>query len=228
MPAGDEPGDRRRVRGDSRALHRRRPPSRGRSAARTRAEGAARRAARPAAEHDRVLAVAFPDNQMQVLPYNRVVKDLNGLTPDEFLAGAASSALTVQRRRPPTPPRKGEVAMYLAAQWYTLRPARPPADALDVDVLQIDDPRSRCSASTTCAPTSASTSSAASAARRSSSGWSTRGTSPWRSRCIPVSVDDLMRDRRRRRHHAAEVHLVRAEAARRPAVALDLIARSAR
>ena len=35
-----------------------------------------------AGEHDRVLAVAFPDNQMQVLPYNRVVKDLNGLTPE--------------------------------------------------------------------------------------------------------------------------------------------------
>ena len=37
-------------------------------------------AGRGPGEHDRVLAVAFPDNQMQILPYNRVVKDLNGLT----------------------------------------------------------------------------------------------------------------------------------------------------
>ena len=36
-------------------------------------------------EHDRVLAVAFPDDQVQILPYNRVVRDLNGMTPSAFL-----------------------------------------------------------------------------------------------------------------------------------------------
>ena len=40
------------------------------------------------AEHDRVLAVAFPDDQVQVLPYNRVVKDLNGMTPRVLPGGA--------------------------------------------------------------------------------------------------------------------------------------------
>ena len=50
------------------------------SAARTRRS----LASKGAGEHDRVLAVAFPDNQVQVLPYNRVVKDLNGLTPEAF------------------------------------------------------------------------------------------------------------------------------------------------
>ena len=44
----------------------------------------------------------------------------------------------------------------------------------------------------------------------------------------PVTVGDLMHDRRRRRHHAAEVHVVRAEAARRPAVAPDLGGRAGR
>ena len=65
------------------------------SAARTRA--ALWRAAAPG-EHDRVLAVAFPDNQMQVLPYNRVVKDLNGMTPE------SSSSVSTQHgdgQRPP-------------------------------------------------------------------------------------------------------------------------------
>ena len=37
-----------------------------------------------------MLAVAFPDNQTQILPYNRVVKDLAGLTPDAFLAAVAA------------------------------------------------------------------------------------------------------------------------------------------
>ena len=41
-------------------------------------------------EHERFLAVAFPDVQMQVLPYNRVVRDLSGLTPDAFRAALAA------------------------------------------------------------------------------------------------------------------------------------------
>ena len=52
------------------------------------AAGAARRKSLrlggPGSEADRVLAVAFPDNQVQVLPYNRVVKDLNGMTTESF------------------------------------------------------------------------------------------------------------------------------------------------
>ena len=52
-----------------------------------RAASAARaRAARPGdVEASTMLAVAFPDNQVQILPYNRIVKDLGGVTPDEFL-----------------------------------------------------------------------------------------------------------------------------------------------
>jgi uncharacterized protein (DUF1015 family) len=63
-------------------------------------------------EHERFLAVAFPDSQMQVLPYNRVVRDLNGLTPDAFRAALAAT-MTVTAGGPATPARKGLVAMYL-------------------------------------------------------------------------------------------------------------------
>ncbi len=57
-------------------------------------------------EHDRVLAVAFPDNQMQVLPYNRVVRDLNGLTAEQFLA-ALKKVMPRARRRPGDARRQG-------------------------------------------------------------------------------------------------------------------------
>ena len=49
-------------------------------------------------ECDTVLAVAFPDNQMQVLPYHRVVRDLNGLSPSEFLERLALAADRQERR----------------------------------------------------------------------------------------------------------------------------------
>ena len=100
------------------------------SAARTRRS----LAEKGAGDHDRVLAVAFPDNQMQVLPYNRVVRDLHGLTANEFL-GSLKRRLTVTEGGPATPARKGDVAMYLAGAWHTLTlPAS--AQALDVDILE--------------------------------------------------------------------------------------------
>ena len=85
-------------------------------------------------EHDRVLAVAFPDNQVQVLSYNRVVRDLHGLTANEFL-GSLKRRLTVTEGGPATPARKGDVAMYLAGAWHTLTlPAG--SHSLDVDILE--------------------------------------------------------------------------------------------
>ena len=86
------------------------------------------------AEHDRVLAVAFPDNQMQVLPYNRVVKDLNGMTPDSFLQ-ALERKFTVTKGGQTRPLQKGQVAMYLRGEWYTID-VQTAADGLDVDVLE--------------------------------------------------------------------------------------------
>jgi uncharacterized protein (DUF1015 family) len=69
-------------------------------------------------EADVFIAVAFPDNQVQILPYNRTVKDLAGQTPDQFLS--------VLRQRVPvhegqaTPGKKGQVSMYVSGRWYSL------------------------------------------------------------------------------------------------------------
>lgn len=85
-------------------------------------------------EADRVLAVAFPDNQMQILPYNRVVKDLNGKTKEAFLESLAAT-FSVSKSRSQTPLEKGQIAMYLSGEWYMLN-LKTASDALDVDVLE--------------------------------------------------------------------------------------------
>jgi len=85
------------------------------------------------------LAVAFPRDQVQILPYNRTVKDLGSLTADGFLR-AVGDAFEVAPG-PATPARPGEIAMYFDRRWQTLRPKAAPdrGDAigsLDVSVLQ--------------------------------------------------------------------------------------------
>jgi uncharacterized protein (DUF1015 family) len=95
-------------------------------------------AAGGAIEADTFLAVAFPDDQMQVLPYHRLVRDLAGRTPAAFL-----EALRATHDVAPgtdTPAGAGEVAMYLDGRWHALRlrPAAPDAgaaDRLDVSLL---------------------------------------------------------------------------------------------
>lgn len=107
------------------------------SAARARQE--LRGAAGASGEWDTFLAVAFPDNQMQILPYNRVVKDLGSYSPESLLAKLRSE-LTV-KDGPASPARRGEVAMFLAGRWYTIVLGEPragagAADRLDVQRLQ--------------------------------------------------------------------------------------------
>jgi uncharacterized protein (DUF1015 family) len=90
-------------------------------------------------EWDTVLAVAFPDNQVQVLPYNRVVKDLGIHTPQSLLA-KLKEQFTV-KSGPAAPVRRGDVAMFLDGQWHTIVLGDPPrgigaADRLDVSRLQ--------------------------------------------------------------------------------------------
>ena len=91
-------------------------------------------ASKGAGEHDRVLAVAFPDNQMQVLPYNRVVKDLNGMKPESFLK-ALEHTVPLRKGTSPMPLQKGQVEMYLSGEWHTLH-LKTAANGLDVDVLE--------------------------------------------------------------------------------------------
>ena len=91
-------------------------------------------ASKGAGEHDRVLAVAFPDNQMRVLPYNRVVKDLHGMSSDALLK-TLEQKFPVTKGGAASPRKKGQIAMYLTGAWYTID-VKTPSDALDVDVLQ--------------------------------------------------------------------------------------------
>jgi uncharacterized protein (DUF1015 family) len=90
-----------------------------------------------AAQYDYFLGVAFPSGQVRILPYNRLVRDLNGRSPGEFLF-ALKRRLPVVEGAPPTPGRRGDASMYLAGRWYGLRlaPGDSSADALDVTLLQ--------------------------------------------------------------------------------------------
>jgi uncharacterized protein (DUF1015 family) len=86
------------------------------------------------------VAVAFPDTQACILPYNRVVKDLGSETAESFLVSLESTGIGV-RTGPSMPERRGDVSMFLAGQWYTLTLPSPEAGAhrvntLDVDLLQ--------------------------------------------------------------------------------------------
>jgi uncharacterized protein (DUF1015 family) len=92
-------------------------------------------------EYNFFLSVIFPHNQMKILPYNRVVRDLNGLTPEAFLAGVDERFI----RRPgdrKTPAKSREFCLYVDGRWHVLEP-RPgtydpddPIGALDVSILQ--------------------------------------------------------------------------------------------
>ncbi len=70
------------------------------------------------------LSVLFPADQLRILPYNRVVKDLGGRTPSKFLAEMRAS-LPVREGAHPSPAAHGDVSMYLDGHWYglTLEPA---------------------------------------------------------------------------------------------------------
>jgi uncharacterized protein (DUF1015 family) len=92
-------------------------------------------------EFDFFLAVLFPASQVKILAYNRVVKALDGKTPDELLA-AVRKRFTVTEGAPPAPARRGEISMYVAGRWYGLVPIDHEApsggeiDSLDVSILQ--------------------------------------------------------------------------------------------
>jgi uncharacterized protein (DUF1015 family) len=91
-------------------------------------------------EADTFLGVAFPSDQVRILPYHRVVKDLAGHTPASLL-DAVRARLTVSPGTD-TPSKPGEVAMYLDGRWHTLAlvPASPDAAAADrLDVARLHD-----------------------------------------------------------------------------------------
>ncbi len=101
------------------------------------------------------LSVIFPHNQMQILPYNRVLKDLNGRSAAQLLE-QLDAVFIIKPNGVAQPSRKHELGFYLNGEWYTLnfRPqfaaTTDPIEKLDVTLLQkyvlaplfgIDDPR---------------------------------------------------------------------------------------
>ena len=71
--------------------------------------------------HDYFLAVHFPDNQLEILGYNRLVADLNGLDTDLFLQELESSFFVEKTGNQPVRPKQhNETGMYLAGNWYHL------------------------------------------------------------------------------------------------------------
>jgi len=111
----------------------------------------------PQAEFNYFLSVIFPASDLRIWPYNRLVKDLAGLTQEDFLARIGERFVVEKAPSSPyAPEEKGTFGMYLAGQWYKLTPragivpAGDPVKSLDVAVLQdhllapilkIEDPR---------------------------------------------------------------------------------------
>jgi uncharacterized protein (DUF1015 family) len=90
-------------------------------------------------EYNFFLTVLFPADQLQILPYNRIVKDLNGLSEEDFLARIRERFNVTEnvQARPASP---GNWSMYLNGRWHGLTLKGAPPDeaiaALDVSVLQ--------------------------------------------------------------------------------------------
>ena len=103
---------------------------------------ATQRRGNPEASHEYFLAVAFPHDEMRILDYNRVVRDLNGLTADAFLTRVRESFAVTTSAARVAPARTETFGMYLAGRWYELAikpdlvPHADPVASLDVSLLQ--------------------------------------------------------------------------------------------
>ena len=92
-------------------------------------------------EYNFFQCVLFPDSQLRILPYNRVVRDLNGLSPEEF-HGRVRQAFSVTESASPAPGERGRWSMYLDDRWYGLalrddaKTGTGIVESLDVSILQ--------------------------------------------------------------------------------------------
>ena len=108
--------------------------------------GQRRRAANPGysgeEEFNYFLSVLFPDNQLMIMDYNRVVKDLNGLSEEELLDEIKDRFNIIKTDKcAMKPEKKGQFSMYLGEHWYLceIRPedkSEDPVEGLDVSLLQ--------------------------------------------------------------------------------------------
>lgn len=92
-------------------------------------------------EFNYFLSVLFPDEELMIMPYNRVVRDLNGLSENAFLARLSEFYEIVPKASAVSPDKKGDVGMYLKERWYLLTPKdslinEDPVEGLDVSILQ--------------------------------------------------------------------------------------------
>ncbi len=102
------------------------------------------------------LSISYPDSELEVLDYNRTVKDLNGLSKEEFLERVKENFEVTESDDKVKPKEKHTFGMYIDKQWYLLKAKEgifnpeDPVDRLDVSILQnsllspilgIDDPR---------------------------------------------------------------------------------------
>lgn len=92
-------------------------------------------------EYNFFQCVLFPDNQLRILPYNRVVRDLNGMSSEDFIARVQES-FEVNENGSPSPKQRGNWSIYLDGKWYGLalkdEASRPSGvvESLDVSILQ--------------------------------------------------------------------------------------------
>ena len=92
-------------------------------------------------EFNYFLAVLFPDEELMIMDYNRVVKDLGQDTPDAFLEKVRRIFDVAELGQAARPQQKGQVCMYLAGKWYQLLvkegdQSSDPVEGLDVSLLQ--------------------------------------------------------------------------------------------
>ncbi len=92
-------------------------------------------------EFNYFLSVLFPDEQLMILPYNRVVKDLNGYTKEQFMEKIAQNFDITESDGQVMPDNKGTFGMYITGKWYILTAKKEilsedPVDGLDVAILQ--------------------------------------------------------------------------------------------
>ena len=94
------------------------------------------------AEYNYFLSVLFPQSELEILDYNRVVRDLNGLTEEEFLEKLKKDFIIEEKEQPYSPMDKGEFGMYLKNGWYAIKfkhmelVEKNIIDKLDVSILQ--------------------------------------------------------------------------------------------
>jgi len=91
------------------------------------------------AGYNSVAAALFPAEQLEILAYNRIVKDLNGLSDKEFLQKLGEQ-FTIRETQNPVPEKRGELCLYLGGRWFILKRDFAVSDSiienLDVSVLE--------------------------------------------------------------------------------------------